>query len=1345
MKLLAVSQILLVGLLGDLLAAEETGPETASGVVVEEVGEGSVLAKAGIEPGDVLLAWRRLPAPPTNPKESRGKISSAFDWIWLDLEQAPRGTVELTVRRHEADRVFTVAPGLWEAEVRPRMPDDLLGNYLQGREYLEAGEIGEAVSSWEKVVSAAKDWRLRCWMGRRIGEVWVKQGEWQRAQATYRSALEQAREPFPKTVLWRAFGNVYSHQNESEQARQAYSSATKIRERTWGKESLALAQSLNDLGVLAFYRGDLARATELLQRALEISQELAPGSLTVAASLCNLGIVFASTSTSGELASATDLYQRALAIQQKLAPDSLDVALTLNNLGTVARQRGNLTRARDLFQRALVIEQELAPESLAVATTLSNLGEVAQQRGDLTRARDLLQRALVLQKRLIPDGLRVAETLNNLGNVAWQRDDLDRATDFHQRALAIRQELAPYSLDVAASLANLGNVALSRGDLDRATDFLQRALQIDQKLVPDSLRVAGTLNNLGVVAWQRGDLDLAMNSFRRALQIRNKLAPDSLDVAASLNNLGGVAWQHGDLDQVIGFLQRSLDIQQRLAPDSLTVATSLNNLGSVATRLGDLAQAADYLQRALEIQQKLAPDSLTVATGLNNLGDLALGRGNLDRAADYFQRAVEIKQKQAPDSLTLAASLNNLGFVALERGDLAGATNSFSPALDLRKKLAPNSTIVAASLNNLGDVAMKQGHPARAAEFLERALEIREKLAPNSLDVAYSLNSLGILALNQGYLDRAMGYFQRALEIRERLAPDSVGVAEILHELARLHRQKKPSQLAIAHEFLQRTIDTLEKQLTNFGGSHDIRSAFRAQYEEYYHTALAIQLKLEQPAAGFHTLERSRARSFLEHLTERDTVFIADIPKELDQARRRLAVFFDRTQEKLAGLNPREDAKQIDDLLAQLRRLGNEGKDIEEKIRRASPRLATLQYPQPLDLETSRAALDPGTLLLSYSVGEESTVLFSFSKEHDLSVERLNIDEKKLRAQVDGFRKLTEDIDSFPRHKRSFEALAKSLYASLIEPVVERVEPSARLLILADGPLHYLPWAALLRDTAEGNAQYLLEWKPLHLALSATVYAELRKLRREDDGSPTPVQLTAFGDPQYPGSRAAAAGRGDAVVRSVAERVLFEWEPLPYTRREVQGIASGYPAEQVRAYLGAEATEERAKSLGRDVNIVHFATHGRLDERFPLNSFLALTIPEEYREGYDNGLLQAWEIFERMRIDADLVVLSACQSAVGTEQGGEGLIGLTRAFQYAGARSVLATLWSVADRSTAELMVRFYRHLRGGRPKDEALRAAQLELLRGPIQVRTEQDELKEVDASAPYYWAAFQIYGDWQ
>jgi CHAT domain-containing protein len=256
---------------------------------------------------------------------------------------------------------------------------------------------------------------------------------------------------------------------------------------------------------------------------------------------------------------------------------------------------------------------------------------------------------------------------------------------------------------------------------------------------------------------------------------------------------------------------------------------------------------------------------------------------------------------------------------------------------------------------------------------------------------------------------------------------------------------------------------------------------------------------------------------------------------------------------------------------------------------------------------------------------------------------------------------------------------------------------------------------------------YLIERKPIHTELSATVYATLRQ-SRPAQWNPQEERLDSFGDPAYP--RAQGGQAPDPAVRELLRRGL-NLTPLPSTRQEVQAISTLFP--QGHEYLGPDATEEKAKALGPDSRLIHFACHGLIDEQFPLNSALALSMPEHPTEGQDNGLLQAWEIFESVRLDADLVTLSACDTALGKEMGGEGLIGLTRAFQYAGARSVLASLWGIADRSTATFMKDFYTHLHKGRTKDEALRAAQIDQIR------------KKSTASHPFFWAAFQLTGDWR
>ena len=995
------------------------------------------------------------------------------------------------------------------------------------------------------------------------------------------------------------------------------------------------------------------------------------------------------------------------------------VAESLIDLGDLDWYRDDLGGAADRYRQALAVLQSIAPESLPAALVLNNLAVVANISGDLSLAESLFERSLVIYRALAPDSPDFADALNNFASLLKKQGDLDQAEDLYQRVLAIRRAAAPESLAVAASYNSLGSLAMRRGDLSRAVDLHQRALAIREQLAPESSAVAVSLNNLAVVALYAGELERAEDHQRRALAIQQRLSPGGLGVARSLNNLGGVAEWRGDLDR-----------------------------------------AADYHQRALAIRRRLNPDSDEVAMSLSSLGTVALGQEDPERAAGYYRRALAIYRSQAPETIDVARSLTNLGTAALRADDLSTAADLFRRAGAIWKQLAPESVDMAANQENLGAVALQRGDFERAAEHHQRAMALRQALAPDSLDFARSLNSLATVAERRGDLDRALLLRQQAMEILERLAPESTEAARTLHALARLYRRKTPRELTHIDDLLRRAVASLEAQFGRLGGAHEVRAGFLAEHRDLYRDAIEVRLQLGQPDAAFHTLEASRARAFLEQLVERDTVFRSDLPEELDRQRRRVAVRYDRAQRELDTLSPRDDAAEVEAVHQKLRELRDEAHEVEAAVRRASPQLAALRYPRPYDLEAARSALDAGTLMLSYSVGVETTDLFVVSSEGPLEVHSLAVGEEELRRDVARFQSQIYG-QGWSRRSASRRELAARLYATLIEPAEPVLQKSDRILLIPDGPLHRLPFAALVRsrEADQRRLQYLVEWKPLHSVLSTTVYGELRSGRRQESpgkSPPTAVRLVAFGDPHYP-SQLRPARRDlaadaiqvaspdrlpDAYLRAMAERGS-QWTPLPHSRREVEAIAGLYP--EATAYLGAAATEERAKAIGREVSILHFATHGTLDSRIPLNSAVALTIPESLTDGRDNGLLQAWEILEQVRLDADLVVLSACESGLGKEVGGEGLVGLTRAFQYAGARTVAATLWRVADQTTAALMERFYRYLRQGLAKDEALRQAQLDLIRGTIEVVGENGNAERRDAAAPYYWAAFQLYGDWR
>jgi CHAT domain-containing protein/tetratricopeptide (TPR) repeat protein len=1077
-----------------------------------------------------------------------------------------------------------------------------------------------------------------------------------------------------------------------------------------GDEALQVEALLGQAYCL--WRVSPEQAQALLQDALQLAKGEAKRPLAIATALHNIGGDWYGV---GQLVVAEQLWQQALAIREKLAPNSQEVADTLHNLGVVAWSRGDLARAEQLFQQALAISEQLAPNSLQVADTLHNLGNVASNRGDLARAEQLFQQALAIFEQLAPNSLQVATTLNNLGTVAQDRGDLVHAEQLFQQALAIREKLAPNSLQVASTLNNLGTVAHSRGDLARAEQYYQQALAIFEHLAPNSLQVASTLNNLGSVAYSRGDLARAEQLFQQALAIREKLAPNSLDVAGTLNNLGSVAADRGDLARAEQLYQQALAIFENLAPNSLEIASTLHNLGDVADDRGDLAAAERYLQQALAIKEKLAPNSLQVARTLNSLGVVARHRGDLDTAERYYQRALAIYKTLAPDSLVVAKILHNLGSVAFERGVLADAEWYFQQASAIFEKLAPNSLEVAGTLEGLGVVARARGDLDTAERYYEQVLAIRKRLAPDSLEVARTLHSLGVVAADRGDLARAEQLHQQALAIKEKLAPNSLEVADTLQNLAILARRQK--NYPQAQRYLARALAIIETQRAAIPDP-ETKTAFAETYFNAYTLQAQLALDQQQPQQAALALERSRARTLAELMFTRALPVSTNAPQALkdliaqqEQLQRDLLLLARQQRQT----DP-DDTNALQRLQAQARQLADRQRQLDRQLREQFPAYADLLNPQPPAIPQLQAALDANTVLLYHAFAGTELLIVAVSRQ-TVRGYRVKVDPRTLENDLAAFRKLVAKppLERTASERRKLPALGQRLYATLIKPAEPSLKNATTVLLCPEGALNQLPWGALIVAVdKQGRPTYWVERVALGITLSAGVYLQAKAVRPAERG----VAIAAVS--QYRQRQVAQAPKTAQLVRR-SGRALGD---LPAVKQEVAQLRRELSKLGVVIAQESNATPARARQMAQGARVVHFACHARADGVDPLGSGLLLA-----PAGSDAGLLTAADVVSKWRLRADVVMLSACETAVGQVRRYEGMYGLARAFLFAGSRSVGASLWRVDDVSTARLMGAFYREYVRGVPKVEALRRAQVELLRSK-------------DDSDPYYWSCFVLMG---
>jgi CHAT domain-containing protein/Tfp pilus assembly protein PilF len=1036
------------------------------------------------------------------------------------------------------------------------------------------------------------------------------------------------------------------------------------------------------------------------------------------------------------------------------AGDLASAAWLHGRVGDIQEGQRQWKLASEAHARALALWKQTG-DAAAQSRTLVALGRCSLGVNDFPAALAWYQQAEKIDAAAGHE-MWMAGDLAALGGIAIDRSDLAAAQTYHSRAFDIRNRRAPGSLEAAESVHGLGAVAYNRSDLPVAQDYFRRALDIRERLAPDSLAVAGSLQSLGNVAYRRGDLAAARDLYTRALDLGERVAPDSLEVSSSLNSLGNLEVGRGDLASGESYYRRALDIRERLTPGSLPVAGFLTNLGIVWHARGDLAAAEAHFRRAHELNERLAPDSLAVANSLTNLGAIFYDRGDAVAAEGYHRRALDIGERRAPEALGVAYSLFNLGRISRDRGDLVAADDYFARGLQIRERLAPDSQGVAIALNHLGKVARDRGDLVAAQEYQDRALAIHERLAPSSPYIPVTLNDLGLLAWSRGDLSGAQDYLRRALILREQIGPDSLAVAEILNGLGGIALEQRRFDEALA--FFTRGVEIVESQRWRVRAA-EARALLLAQHTASYAGLLRTHLALNDVPAAFVTAERARARSLLEILNIRSAEIRQGVDLTLLERERRLQrQLNDKAvqHERLLG-SPSTD-KQAATARTELDALVVQYRELQAQIRAESPRYAALTQPQPIELsEIQREVLDEETLLLEYVLGEERSHLFAVTSASISSFalpERVQV-EQAARRVYDALIARQPSAGETPVQRRAriekadadYPAAAAELSRMILGPVAGLLS-GQRLLIVADGALQYVPFAALPRPGQPANAHA----EPLvvkHEIVSLPSASIVPVLRRERTAGPSAGRAVAvLADPVFDRQDPRLKGRGAAAVPAAASSLPADitrsaraagltddrgtLARLPFTRDEADAIMALVPGGRGTRAVDFSASRQTMLSApwGR-ARIVHIATHGLLDAERPELSGLVLSLVDQEGRPQD-GFLRLHEVYN-LDWSADLVVLSACQTALGKEIKGEGLVGLTRGFMYGGAPRVVASLWNVNDSATAQLMKRFYAGLLGQKLSPAAaLRAAQVEMWR-------------RQPARSPYFWAPFVLQGEWR
>jgi len=953
-------------------------------------------------------------------------------------------------------------------------------------------------------------------------------------------------------------------------------------------------------------------------------------------------------------------------------------------LEQLARGEVTLTVVRDDTRTTVAIPPSAWPFEIAVRPPFDRTASALYEEGrSLARAK-AIDAAVEKWRELLAGDLGDDARCWLMGRVtaaravAGHRAESDQA---HREALACASNLRARVRAVLQ--ADLGRHAQQQGWLDLAEEAFDASVR---EWTGDGSELAATdaVVSLGWVRYMRGGTDEGIDLCRRALVTLETRRVDGLPLVHALAYLGGILTVRGSLDEAERVLARAERIGQAIAPESPVHLRALRFLGGTLLGRGDLAGADHVWRHALELCRDVES-----AAALNlNLGALAIERGDAAVGEAWTRRSLLLAEEAASPRLR-ALALGNLGQVYLLRGDRARAQSLIEEALCVLEFGPSEPFNQIEPLVELGRLALARNDPGEARRLFTRAVTLCKEMSGGGVHSLLPLLDLADLDRVQERWAEAEALYQQAMPIVENLGPVGPHQARILHgqgalELSRGHASE-------ATDLFRRAVDALEAQRGRLGSSDTARMFYASRFFGIYHDLVELLVDQGRAAEAYRVHEQSRARALLALLAERDVPLEDEIPPEVEKERRRLDAEYQGVHDALLQLDPVREGSRVREGQLRLAALRDEQAALAEKIREISPRLAGLRYPQPMDLRAVASTLPRGTLLISYSVGRERTVVFAVGSDGEGEAKVISIGEADLRRKVEAWRGLLERIVPPP----PFYAQARDLYGLLVRPLEHRLQGKTRVLVSADGPLHALPFAAL-----RVGSRYLGERLTLVMVPSGTVQAEWNRPRPDRWMA---SNLAVFADPQHP-----AAG----LAR------------LPGTRLEARALRRLFPTGHL--YLGDDATEAQAKSIGRDSRYLHFASHALINDGSPLDSGLAL---QKTESAVDDGMLQAWEIYEHVRLDADLVTLSACRTASGAATG-EGLIGLTRAFQYSGARTVLASLWSVGDASSLWFMKRFYAQLARGVPKDEALH-------------RTQQAAIRA--GHHPIRWAAYQLYGDWR
>lgn len=1115
-------------------------------------------------------------------------------------------------------------------------------------------------------------------------------------------------------------------------------------------------------------------AIPLLQEALEIWKTLEYPGLQ-ATTLLSLGTLYYQQS---DHQTALQYFNEGLTVS-RLAHDALSEVYLLSSIANAYLGLDQAQQALDTYDQALAIVANLN-QPIIEANILFSVGNAYNNLGQSQAAIDAYQQSLA---NFTAAGAMDGQTLllGALGLIYLNNGQSQLALDQFNQALALHEQAGNLA-GIIDSLTYLGLAQLSLGNNQQALQMYQEALSIletleDSGLNGSDLMQSVFLYSVTAAAYANvGQIDTAIATYNRALDMAR--ATQNPEVVADIaNDLALFYQQWGEPQRALSMLQDNLQTYQRLA-QPVDAASTLRRIADVYLSLGENQQALDAYHQALQLLRQTQSRN----DEANTLGELAATYatlGNLTLAITTQEQALQIFQETGNEA-GVAKAYESLGGLYRRQGDQQMALRQYETALELHRtqqnrqqevatlfslvrtyenledydrgltlaqaaldiaKAQEQSFLVASAWAFIGRIHLAMAAHSDALAAFSRA-QAGFQAVDNPLAEAGVLSNIGKTYRQQQRYPEAIAAHTAERNLYAAIANRS-GEAEALFHLANVESDR--DNLKEAQAYIEEAIALVEDLRTNIA-SQDLRTSFFETVQSYYELYIDLLMRqhsqnpnADYAAQALHISERGRARSLLELLTEANADIRQGIDPTLLNEEQQLQVRLQAIEEQLVAV--KATAAQPDQyapLEAEQQRLLAQYQQLQSRIRATSPKYAALNYPEPLTLDQIQSqVLDSETVLLQYALGDERSYLWVVTDTELYSY--VLPGQQQLEAIARPFR------DAILR-RRPVESSARQLADVILQPAAAQLQ-GTRLVVVGDGILQYIPFQALPYPGEQAFTPLISRYEMVNLPSSSTL-ATLRQNQTESHSTSEPT-LTILADPVFditdprvtvaspPASQRPPeqdwAIAQDSLDQATREFNRAGWSRLPGTQEEAEAIAQLVPEAQRSLLSGFAATRSAVlenPDLARS-QIIHLATHGLLNSETPELSGLVLSLVDATGQP-QNGYVRLHDIFN-LELQSQLVVLSACQTGLGQVVRGEGIIGLTRGFMYAGTPRVIVSLWNVDDTATAELMTRFYHNLLQQQLSPAAaLRQAQLEL-----QQQTEWTE--------PFYWAGFTLQGEWQ